>query len=320
MARKNATRLNCAANATCTLLAIVLCVSAQAAVWKTPAPMPNARSGPAMETVNGIFYLAGGNNGGDTANLQAYDPTTNQWTTLANMPAGRYSGDGAGVINSQLYVAGGWTISPPLPHNSLFVYDPASNTWMAKASLSHLSACGATGVIKSKLYVTTACDGFSGYRNLLDVYDPLTDSWASLAGSLSAHGGPAAGVINDKLYVAGGNNGVTGITNVLEVYDPATNTWTKLAPMRVAVINSASVALNGKLYVFGGNNGTADVSTVQVYDPHTNKWTILTPSMPTARNSASAAMAYGIVFVDGGSNSSGILTTNEEFIIGPSIP
>jgi N-acetylneuraminic acid mutarotase len=304
----------------CTLVVLALTAAAHAASWKTMAALPAARSGPAAETVNGLIYVVGGNNAGDTTTVQVFDPTTNQWTAAASLPEGRYSGDGAGVINSQLYVAGGWTISPPLPHNSLFMYDPPSNTWTARASLSHLSACGATGVINSKLYVTTACDGFSGYRNFLDVYDPFTDSWTSLAGSHSAHAGPAAGVINDKLYIAGGNDGVIGLTKVLEVYDPATNTWATLAPMKVAVINPASVALNGRLYVFGGNNGTSDVNTVQVYDPHRNKWTILIPSMPTARNMACAAIAYGIVFVEGGGNSGGLVTANEAATIGPTIP
>jgi len=293
---------------------------AVAASWGKKAPMPDARIAPAVEQVNGIVYLAGGYNGGDTPTLQAFDPTTNKWTTLANMPGGRYAGDGAGVIDSQLYVAGGWTTSPPLPNNTLFVYNPGANTWATKASMSHLSACGATGVINDKLYVATACDGFSGYRNYLDVYDPSTDTWTSLPGSSSAHASPAAGVINDKFYVAGGNDGVTGITSVVEVYDPVANAWTALASMPVAVANPASAALNGKLYVFGGTNGTADLATVQVYDPHKNTWQVLSPSSPNAFNSASATVVYGLVFVEGGASGSTILNTNLDFVIGPSIP
>ena len=74
------------------------------------------------------------------------------------MPITLYQGDGAGVINSQLYVAGGW--NGYLPTNTLFRYDPPSNSWTALASMSHLSACGGTGVINSKLYVTTPCNGY----------------------------------------------------------------------------------------------------------------------------------------------------------------
>jgi kelch-like protein 2/3 len=240
---------------------------------------------------------------------------------LANMPGGRYEGDGAGVINSQLYVAGGWTTASGLPQNTLYMYDPPSNTWAALAAMSHLSACGATGVINSKLYVTTACNGYSNppYDNFLDVYDPVANTWTSLAGSASAHGSPAFGVINDKLYVAGGQDGIS-VTNALEVYDPATSTWTNLAPMPTAVQNPASVALNGRLYVFGGNNGTSNVTTVQTYNPYTNAWQTLSSSaLPKAIANSSGVVVYGIPFVEGGYESA-TASTNGYLIITPSIP
>jgi N-acetylneuraminic acid mutarotase len=107
------------------------------------------------------LYVAGGNLTTDTANLQAYNPASDAWTSLTPMPAGRYQGDGAGVISNKLYVAGGWTTSPGLPNNNLWVYDPALNSWTAKASMPTLSGCGATAVINNKLYVITPCDGNS---------------------------------------------------------------------------------------------------------------------------------------------------------------
>jgi N-acetylneuraminic acid mutarotase len=250
------------------LAALLLSLPASAA-WK-PMAAPTSTGYAAAESINGIIYIAGGDNGGPNSMLQAFNPETNTWTSLANMPLTLYQGNGAGVINSQLYVAGGW--NGPLPTNILLRYDPPSNTWTTLPGMSHLSACGATGVINSKLYVTTACNGYSGYANYLDVYDPVANTWTSLPGSANAHGAPAFGVINGKLYVAGGVNGTGAIGKTTEVYDPVAATWTTLAPMKTAVTFAASVALNGKLYVFGGTNGTANVTTVQVYDPYTNKW------------------------------------------------
>lgn len=293
---------------------LVLTLPASAA-WKPLAAMPAARSNAAAETINGIVYVAGGYNAGGTSTLQAFNPTTNTWTTLANMPITLYQGDGAGVINSQLYVAGGW--NGPLPTSTLFMYDPTLNAWTSLASMSHLSACGGTGVINSKLYVTTACNGYSGYYNYLDVYDPVANTWSSLPGSSSPHSAPAIGVINDKLYVAGGLDGSGALTNVLEVYDPAANSWSTLAHMPTAVVYAASVAINGRLYVFGGNNGTNDVATVQIYDPHKNKWTTLSSSLPAALSSSSAVVVYGLAFVEGGDNGS---MTNQYSAFSPSIP
>ncbi len=296
------------------LFVLVLALPASA-TWKPLAGMPAARSNAAVETINGIVYVAGGYNAGGSSTLQAFNPTTNTWTTLANMPITLYQGDGAGVINSQLYVAGGW--NGPLPTSTLFMYDPHSNTWTSLPSMSHLSACGGTGVINSKLYVTTACNGYSGYANYLDVFDPATNAWTSLPGSASAHSAPAIGAINGKLYVAGGLDGNGALTNVVEVYDPAANSWTTLAHMPTAVTNAASVALDGQLYVFGGNNGTSDVATVQAYDPHKNKWRTIATSLPAAISGSSGVVVYGLAFMEAGDGSG---TANQYSPIAPSIP
>jgi len=134
-----------------------------AGIWST-GPSMSARLAPAAAAINGIFYVAGGNDGiSDSSTLQAYNPASNTWTTLASMPGGRYEGDGAGVINGKLYIPGGWTTSPGLPHSELFVYDPATNSWSSAASLSSLSACGTSTVINNIMYTTTTCNGPSGF-------------------------------------------------------------------------------------------------------------------------------------------------------------
>ena len=308
----------------CMLMLIAIAPPLAANVWNERAPMPNPRSQDAVGAINGILYVAGGldPNGQETATLQAYDVERGSWTTLANMPAGRYEGDGTGVINSQLYVAGGWTVSGRLPTDTLYRYDPPSNTWATLAPLSHLSGCGGTDVIDGQLYVTTACNGFSDCTPLLDVYNPLTNSWTSLANSNDEHLAPAVGAINGKLYVAGGQGCSGQLTTLTEVYDPATNQWTTLAPMPIALTQPASVALNGLLWVFGGYDSHGNtLNTVLAYDPHLNVWLNLTPSMPTARLNAGAAVVYGMAFVEGGTPSEGgDLPTNESFTEIPYVP
>src|SRR5260370_39228049 len=150
------------------LAALLLSLPANAA-WKPMATPPVPTRYAAAESINGIIYVAGGANGSaKNSTLQAFNPTTHTWTKLASMPLTLYQGDGAGVINSQLYVTGGW--NGYLPTSVLLKYDTPSNTWTSLAGMPHLSACGATGVIDSKLYVTTARNGNSGYPNYLDLY------------------------------------------------------------------------------------------------------------------------------------------------------
>src|SRR5689334_2983818 len=149
------------------LSAFSLACLGQAGVWSSKASLPSARSGAAAAVVNNTLYYAGGHNGTDTSTFQAYDGASASWSSLSTMPGGRYLGNGEGMLGNNIYVARGWTTSPGLPNNNLWVYDTVANSWSARANLPTLSACGASGVIGNKLYVTTACDGNSGYRNFL---------------------------------------------------------------------------------------------------------------------------------------------------------
>jgi hypothetical protein len=92
------------------ILATLLLSLPASAAWKNLAPMPSGRYQAAVETINGIVYVAGGYNAGGTSTLQAFNSETNTWTALASTPLTLYGEDGAGVINSQLYVAGAGTV------------------------------------------------------------------------------------------------------------------------------------------------------------------------------------------------------------------
>ena len=295
--------------------------------WTEEAPLPVALYGSVAASLNGTLYVAGGNNAGNPyttttvfSTLYAYNPVANTWSSRAAMPDIRYQSDGMEVISNQLYVPGGWTqVNPALPHNNLWVYDPASNTWSSKASFPPmngnpgLSGNCAGGAINNKLYVQTSEDGWDGYYNFLHVYNPANDTWTQLANSPTSHAAPGFGVISNKFYVVGGNNS-SGITGQLDVYDPVSSAWTTKKSMPTAINNPASAVLNGKLYIIGGSDAYGNITNmVQVYDPATDIWTSDAP-MPTARSSATAAVWNGTIYVIGGYNGTNAVALNEAFM------
>lgn len=290
-----------------------LLVSPGGGTWTTRASMPTARDGSAAGVIDGILYVAGGYGAaGQLATTEAYNPGTNSWSARASMPAARYGGSGAGVIGGELYVVGGWTVSPALPNTSLFIYNPVSNAWRSGANMPIRSSCGSTGVINGKLYVTTACDGYNGYRSFLHVYNPITNMWTQLASSPNAHLAPAAGVIGGRLYVAGGSNASGVPSTTLDVYDPEIGTWLTKAPMSEAHTGPGEAVVDGKLYVIGGWNGSQYAGTVEVYDPETNVWTTLA-SMPTPRYELATGVIAGIVYAAGGYGGASRLAIHEAF-------
>lgn len=284
------------------------------ASWTSLQPMIAARNSPATDAIGGLLYVAGGHDGStDNSALQIYNPATNSWSFGANMPAGRYQSSGGSAVNGKLYVPGGWTTAGGLPTNTLYIYDATANTWTSGAAMPTLSACGGSGVIGGKLYVTTSCNGSSGYFSLLHVYDPGLNTWTALANSPNAHGYPAVGVIGGKLYVVGGYNAAgTAVTGSLDIYDPVANTWTTGAALPTARSGAVGAVVNGKLYVIGGYNGTTTVTNVDVYDPVTNTWTSGTAA-PVARQVMGVGVISGYIYVAGGSGASPVLNTLQAY-------
>jgi hypothetical protein len=92
------------------------------------------------------------------------------------MPQPGARSNGAGVIDGLVYVPGGQGTNGVYT-NSVYAYNPATNTWTSKATMPVASGCGGSGVLGGKLYVHAIC---------------------------RADGSSQPGVIGEKFYLAGG--------------------------------------------------------------------------------------------------------------------
>lgn len=288
--------------------------------WTAKTSMPTARSGPAVGTINGKVYVAGGcctqffPPFGRFHNLEVYDPVSDSWTTKAPIPLAVYAAP-SGVLNGKLYVAGGQASQTDGTNRAdLQVYDPVTDSWSTQAPLPFPSAAGAAGVINGKLYVAGGMNPpNTASVEDLRVYDPLTDSWTTLAPMSVQRAVAVGGVVNGILYVAGGIDSSGTVLTSVEAYDPATNTWSNKASMPFARSNPAGQVLNGKLFVVGGSDGGVATQTVQVYDPATDSWSV-EASMNNPRTLPGAAVENGVLYVVGGfTGSSNLLSSHEAF-------
>lgn len=309
------------------LLAFLLTFSTQAlaqgGTWTTKASMPTARLFLQGAAANGLLYAVGGHNGTrNTPIVEAYNPASNLWSTVASLNApnyggdtGRYQGSAVGV-NGKVYMMGGWTNSPPLPSNTLSIYDPSTNAWSAGPAIpgSGFTACSEAAVIGSKIYLLNACNGFSGFVQQLSIFDTVANSWTTGPNAPRNHNAGLGAALNGKFYVAGGTDG--NPQPQVDVYDPAANTWTTVAGgnMPVNLIYMTGDVINGKWYIVGGSDPTETnfKNTLWIYDPAANTWTS-GPEAPTARWAATAATINGKLYVGGGANSTGILSVLEVF-------
>lgn len=201
--------------------------------------------------------------------------------------------NGANVINGKIYLVGGLNSSGGFT-SSLYVYNPATNTWSSKASLPVKTTHGVSGVIEGKLYVLVSdCDGCeTRYVRRLYRYDPISNSWTRRADCPRQHVSPAGNVIGGKLYVASGRDKNQVPQTSLDVYDPATNTWTAKAPLPVPRIAAPAAVLANNLYILGGKDAVDGDASMVAYDPATNTWKDKAPMLAPWEGPAARTVTY----------------------------
>ena len=92
--------------------------------WSMAANYPVANHTLMATALGGYIYGAGGN--AFPTNAYRYDPNTNTWAAIADLPAGR-SAAASDVYNGRWLLAGGDVNFAT--SNSVIAWDPATNTW-----------------------------------------------------------------------------------------------------------------------------------------------------------------------------------------------
>lgn len=196
--------------------------------WSTVAPMPTARENLAAATgSDGTIYAIGGYNGSSNGNgtlaidtVEAYDPASNNWTTLPHLLTPRSALAATAGPDGRIYAIGGYdpagrTLS------SVEVYDPKTNAWTAVAPLNtpryYLAAVKAPNGL---IYAIGGQDASGHALSSVEVYNPRTNTWTSAPSMNSVRQYAAAAVGSDgRIYAIGGFDGSNGLNSV-ESYAP----------------------------------------------------------------------------------------------------
>lgn len=133
--------------------------------WTAAAPLPNPRTHMGDAVIGGKIYAVGGQHGHDQnlvtqASVHRWDPATNTWTKVKDLPQARSHISGATlVLDGRIVVVGG-----EIAHNksvsTVTMYDPLSNSWTALTPLLAARYSGVAGEIGDQIYYTTGSPGF----------------------------------------------------------------------------------------------------------------------------------------------------------------
>ena len=226
--------------------------------WKAIASMPTTRDSVALANGgDGRIYAIGGETAAShspaIATVEAYEPTSNRWSTVAPMHTARKLAAAATGADGRIYaISGVDTFFNPL--RSVEAYDPRTNTWHDVAPLQTGRGFPAATIGRDeRIYVM---GGYGG--NFLDANLP--------------------------------NQNGKNLTSV-EVYTPATNAWTLAPPLLTPRHTLAAVnGPDGRIYAIGGHGGDGNpLAVVEAFLPGAMRWIEATP-LPGARAALAAAV------------------------------
>jgi N-acetylneuraminic acid mutarotase len=194
--------------------------------WTARRPITKPRLGMIVGVVNGILYAVGGSVPATStpvasAEVDAYDPVSNTWTTKAPMPTPRI-GFRVGVVNGLLYTVGGDATG------TVEAYDPATNTWTPRQPMLTVRQGFGVGVVDGILYTVGGSTGDDGsvppttsIVDIVEAYDPVANTWTTRAPMPTGRRFLGIGVLNGVLYAIGGRAKIPGgDTGVNEAYQP----------------------------------------------------------------------------------------------------
>ena len=304
---------------------------ADANEWRVISELRTQRAGFATAVVEGKIYLIGGtlfehergvrreNEPGiwrgpfGMSLVEVYDPETNTWQRLTDMPTVR-SDAKAAVVAGRIYVLGGRVGKDNRGVNLttlkvVEMYDPETDTWVRKQDMSRRRAAFGIGAVAGKIYAiggTVDLQPEAPWRvDLVEVYDPATDTWAKRADMPTRRRAVQAAVIRDTLYAMGGSGwppagGGGPFLGTIEVYEPRINRWTKRADMPNPRTVFSTVVVADKIYLTSGMQaGDGRLAPVEVYEPATERWRVIS-ARPTLWRPFGVAAVNGKIYVFGG--------------------
>jgi N-acetylneuraminic acid mutarotase len=206
--------------------------------WEIRASTHETRGIVHANVVDGKIYVMGGQYLGfitllyPVSSNYVYDPETDTWSQMADIPVG-VGGYASAVVDGKIYIISGGMDFPHHPYTNLVqIFDPATNHWTNGTSIPtfvyNARACVITepsgekrihvigGQLRYSWQVIPDIDGV----DLHQVYDPETDTWTNATTMPTPRTGLGLATINNEIYAIGGeHNGTLILAN--EKYNPS---------------------------------------------------------------------------------------------------
>jgi N-acetylneuraminic acid mutarotase len=245
--------------------------------WTPLAPMPPENgtsfggiSHAGLATDGTYIYWAGGytSNAAGTAQTYGtkevwrYDPTTDSYLRMLDLPLTRAAGQLA-YLDGKLHYFGGTNLARTLDVGEHWELD-LSNVgagWVARAPLPNPRHHMGAAVLGGRIYAIGGQhkhDAQLTTQKDVNAYDPATDTWTRRADLPRAVGHIAAAtfVMDGRILVLGGEIAHNSPIADANAYDPDANTWTALTKLPASRRSGVADTIGGAIYYSTGQSST----------------------------------------------------------------
>ena len=270
--------------------------------WRARAPLPIPRTEMAWAVAyRQRMHLLGGyaQQRVGRAYHHAYDPVTDLWQELAQLPRGA-NHVGVATLGDRLYAFGGFIEQNRTPHDESFAFD--GEKWARIRRLPE--ACGAMACIAlgGRIHLIGGAIG-SDWRRSIDwhlVYDPDSDRYERRQPMPVARDHTGIVVVDRAIHVLGGRvDSFHTNSNLHHSYEAATDRWTFRSPMPTARSGQGCALYRDKVFVMGGEGTNRVYGQNEAWDPLSDRWESHAP-MLTPRHGMGAVVLGDAIHVAGG--------------------
>jgi hypothetical protein len=219
--------------------------------------------------VTGGLDVSGNSSGVPVATAELFDPTTTNFTPVANMGAARNFHVATMLAGGKVLLTGGFDSGSMLTTAEL--YDPVTKTFSLTIGNMTFGRAGHTATLVSggKVLVAGGAATFGGAAtSTAELFDPATATFSATTGAMAnARSLHTATLLNNgKVLLAGGDavfysGGQTQSLSAAELFDPATGSFASTADMTaIRESHTATLLSNGQVLIVGGADGTLGYS------------------------------------------------------------
>jgi hypothetical protein len=274
--------------------------------WTRGANAPGPRRSEGTAVADEFFvYTIGGRSGLRMLHdLDRYDPHTNRWIQLADMPTAR-AGLASAIVGNSIYAIGGrrapsGPCSQPPGGQVAKVerYDIDTGTWHEVAPMPLARSDLGAAVVDGEIYVFGGCRVTQGgvtYLRNVNVYDPATNTWSGAPADMpTARAGMYAVVtLGGKIVVPGGWAGGAKPLAVTEIYSVRHDSWVTGPKMLDPRAEMGVVSKGGDVYTVGGAVPASGRPAVRMTCSARRRDTAASPPCPGRRVYSTVVTALG---------------------------